>query len=125
MTTAGARTNAVGNAIDGASDIDINCKTDQFKIDTSGRATSIFCLQDLLIPVRDGQNFCLGDLLSHPNDTIAIIADSLADSCVSLRSPCRIMEHTGIGKSSTYIEVWTKDTRLMCVKGRVYGHKIH
>ena len=123
MITAGARTNAAGYSVTGATISFGGCQTDHFKVHPSGRGSSYFCKEDLLRSALDYKDSVLGDLLGSENDIISIIAESMVESMVSLRAPCKIMEYTPAGKKLRKIEVWTKNTRLKCIRGRVYGHK--
>ena len=124
MITAGARTNAAGYSVKGAADIFITCQTSHFNVQPSGKGSSYFCKQELMIPAADNRKFCVGDLIGSRNNIISMIATSLSESGVSLRTPIDVMEYIPEGKSARQIELWTRHTRLKCIKGRVYGHKI-
>jgi len=124
MITAGATTNEIGDSLFESGKFTGKCQTGHLKVQPSGKGSSYFCKEELMRPAADTRKFCVGDLIGSRNNIISMIATSLSESGVSLRTPVDVMEYIPEGKSARQIELWTRHTRLKCIKGRVYGHKI-
>ena len=121
MTTASARTNAIGNAIFGGdSGIgDIGCKTDQFKIDKADGGSSLFLSADSYSYEESKK---LGDLLSHSVDSIQIIGQSIFENGTNLSQVVGLFLFAEGNRN--HWEIRTTDTRYMCLQNRVYSRKI-
>ena len=118
MTTAAARTNAVGNTISNidAGMSDLFCKTSQFKVEHVCNKSSVFLDSNLF-----GRKsiVALGDILSHSTDFIQIIARHLFENGMNLRNEVSVYRHTDGGRH--HWEIRTRKKRYMCKMNRVYS----
>ena len=121
MTTANARTNAIGRTISGVESAlgEMMCKTDQFKINQADGKSHLFLEYDRYEKKSSVQ---LGDLLSHSISSIQIIGQNIFENGTHLTQVVSIFLYVE-GKRNHW-EIRTKDTRFMCLNKRVYSRKI-
>ena len=124
MTTAGARTNAVGKTISGIdSAIGGNtCKTDQFKIETASRGVTVFPDPAAYLLMNRDATTRLGDLLHHNNNNVQLIAQLMFENGIGLTRVVGLYY-----RKDTKLKDWeirTKTERFKAASGRVYVNKL-
>jgi len=119
MVTAAARTNAIGHTVSGIdSSMGDMSKTDQFKIHSADGKSDAF--KDLSYFHRT-RKCVLGDVLSHKNDDLQIIGQSIFENGVGLREKVEIYLFQEDKNKKNIWEVRTKTRRYMCLQNRVYS----
>lgn len=123
MTTAAARTNGAGYAVMGPELGDTHCKTDQFKVETSGKGVTYFLEEKRFEEAEeDGRPVRLGDLLNSRINSVQLIAQWIYENGISLTTLVRVKRST---TKRPHYEVWTRLERFKAMSGRVYGHTRH
>jgi hypothetical protein len=120
MTTAAARTDAIGNSVSGMdSGVGSTSKTDHFKIEGHCGGSSMFLDIDAYKEVRA---CVMGDLLNHGKNWVQLIAAYMFENGMSLRTDVCIYALTD--KKNKSGEIRTKQERFIVISGRVYAKHI-